>query len=365
MTKADLQRADLLLERARRDQVYGFFEDRAAAVDGSTADIREGIAFLGDHVLAQAADDVDATVPNGDLVRIAETIATVAWCDMSSAFSLWCHRMVQEYLSWAPPASPARVEALPRLVRTEHLGSTALASAMAHYLSGTPLPITARREGRDLILSGRVHWASNLFPPDFTMVVAATDGDDGRPIIVVVPGGEPGLRVDPYPRLLALQATGSSSLALDDVCIGEEWIVTDDFTAFIEQVRPTFLLLQSSFCWGLAARALAQAREVLHGVNEVLRPDLEEMEALAEHQALQIRRGLSVRQTPPAMRDAVQLRLDAAQLATSAVALEAKASGGRGYVTTSATARRLREAAFLPIQAPTEGQLRWELTRSA
>ena len=28
-------------------------------------------------------------------------------------------------------------------------------------------------------------------------------------------------------------------------------------------------------------------------------------------------------------------------------------------------ARRLREAAFLPVQAPTEGQLRWELSLSA
>jgi alkylation response protein AidB-like acyl-CoA dehydrogenase len=64
-------------------------------------------------------------------------------------------------------------------------------------------------------------------------------------------------------------------------------------------------------------------------------------------------------------RELVQLRLDCAHLATATTALEAKVVGGRGYVTTSPTARRLREAAFLPIQAPTEGQLRWELSHSA
>ncbi|HEU5316227.1 MAG TPA: acyl-CoA dehydrogenase, partial [Chloroflexota bacterium] len=65
------------------------------------------------------------------------------------------------------------------------------------------------------------------------------------------------------------------------------------------------------------------------------------------------------------IRDIVRARLECAQLATAAVALEAKVAGGRGYVRTCDNARRLREAAFLPVQAPTEGQLRWELSRSA
>ena len=64
-------------------------------------------------------------------------------------------------------------------------------------------------------------------------------------------------------------------------------------------------------------------------------------------------------------RELVRLRLECARLATATTALEAKVVGGRAYVTTHPTARRLREAAFLPIQAPTEGQLRWELAHSA
>jgi alkylation response protein AidB-like acyl-CoA dehydrogenase len=64
-------------------------------------------------------------------------------------------------------------------------------------------------------------------------------------------------------------------------------------------------------------------------------------------------------------RELVRLRLDYARLATATIGLEAKVVGGRGYVTTSPTARRLREATFLPIQAPTEGQLWWELAHSA
>jgi len=47
------------------------------------------------------------------------------------------------------------------------------------------------------------------------------------------------------------------------------------------------------------------------------------------------------------------------------VATEAKVLGGRGFLATSGTARRLREVAFLPIQSPTEAQLLTELSRGA
>jgi hypothetical protein len=39
--------------------------------------------------------------------------------------------------------------------------------------------------------------------------------------------------------------------------------------------------------------------------------------------------------------------------------------GGRGYAMSSPTARRAREAAFLPVQSPTEGHLRWVLQNLA
>jgi hypothetical protein len=64
-------------------------------------------------------------------------------------------------------------------------------------------------------------------------------------------------------------------------------------------------------------------------------------------------------------RSLLELRLELGRLAVAAVALESKLAGGRGYMLHSGTARRLRESAFLPVQAPTEVQLQWLLTRSA
>jgi alkylation response protein AidB-like acyl-CoA dehydrogenase len=367
-TEVEADAPHLLLEPDLRAEVTGFLEPRAAAIDAvdgverGAAGIREALAFLNGRVLAAAGDDRG---PNGDLSRVAQTIATAAYSDMSVAFSLWCQRMVLEYLAGAPPGSPLRTTVLPRLLRTEALGSTALAAAMAHHVAKAPLPVVWRPQNGALVVEGRVNWASNLFPPHFVMVTAAAPAADGRALIVALAGDTPGLCIEPYPRLLALQATGSSSVAFRGARVPREWIVADDFTPFITRVRPVFLLLQSSFCWGLAYRALVEARAALRGVNEVFGGDLEALEARAARLARALRAGANDRGAAAPIRELVKLRLDCAQLATAAVALEAKVVGGRGYATTSATARRVREAAFLPIQAPTEGQLRWELSRSA
>jgi hypothetical protein len=61
----------------------------------------------------------------------------------------------------------------------------------------------------------------------------------------------------------------------------------------------------------------------------------------------------------------LSLRLEASHLATRATQLELAARGGSAYLHGSATARRVREALFIPVQSPTEAQLRWELGVSA
>jgi alkylation response protein AidB-like acyl-CoA dehydrogenase len=363
----DAEGGGVLLEAALREVVTSYLEPRAAASDAVTTPdagrIREALAFLQERVLG--SERFDPGGPNASLARVGATIATAAWSDMSVAFTFWCHRMVLEYLWRSPADSVLRTGVLPRVARTQILGSTALAAAMAHFVARTPVPIKWREDGGAIVLDGRVNWATNLFPPDFVMVTAAAHLDDGRVLIVALPGDAPGLSIDPYPRLLALQATGSSSIGLHAVRVGRDSVVADDLVPFVTRVRPTFLLLQSSFCFGLAARALTEARAALRGPNEVFHDDLETLESRAAGLARVLGLRLDDRGEGIPVRDLVQLRLDSAQLATAAVALEAKLTGGRGYVTASPTARRLREAAFLPVQAPTEGQLRWELSRFA
>lgn len=345
----------LLLEGPLRDEIAAYLESHAADVDAARVDVRPGLAFVHDRALGGDGED-----PNADLARVAATIATVAWSELATAFSLWCHRMVLEYLSLASPASSLKRELLPALLSLERFGSTGLAAAMAHVITGAPLTIAARRDDGAHLLDGKVRWASNLFAPDFVLVTASAGPAGEPPVIVALPGETPGLRVDPYPRLLALQATASSSLTLAAVRAGSDCVLSRDFVAFVRRVRPTFLILQSAFCWGLARRALDEAAGAV-APGSVLGPDVDELAARAAALASAVRDAAAAR--GGVVRELVALRLEAARLATEAVALELKAAGSRGYFETSGTARRLREAAFLPIQAPTEAQLRAELAR--
>lgn len=326
----------------------------------AAADLRAGLRRV--HAPGGLLFDVPAGRPG--LARIARTIASVAWVDLSLAFSLWSHRMVLEYVHAAEHALPSELAL--RLARAELVGSSALASGMAHHVSGAALPISSKEVGGRVELTGKVRWASNLFEEGFLLITAVAR-DGGSPQIVALPAGAAGFTTDPFPSLLELQATRSASLSLSAVALEPGSVIASDFDAFIRRVRPPFLLLQSSFCWGLAARSLHEAARRLTGpINEVFAPEHRAFVAeLVRIEAALEQLAGSLALDPAPIREWVLIRLQAAELAGAATRLESKLVGGSGFTTQSATARRLREAAFLPIQSPTEGQLLWELSRSS
>ena len=335
----------------------------AEAVASGRSTVPEALELIHRRVLAATPPDQH---PNGSLRRVAAAIAAAAWSDLSTAFSLWCHRMVLEYLGTAPPGAPVREAFLPDLCQVRRLGSTALAPALRHALLGAALPVSARRSRTGVVLRGRLNWASNLFEQRFVMVTAAVDESSGQCFVVAVPGDAPGLEVRPCGQLLALQATATASLHLDDVPLPREWVVSDALEPFLERVRRPFLLLQSCCCWGLAARSLHETRQGLRGVNLVFGDEVAQLERRLSQVANQLWEWSDRdcwRQVPG--KEFVRLRLEALRLATAATALESKVLGGRSYLAGTDTARRCLEALFLPVQSPTEAQLLWELSHSS
>lgn len=355
--------ASTLIDRALQERLAPVLEERAPQIDAGELPAQSTLTLLAaEGLLPRVEWDAPSVPAPFDLERAGELLATVAWSDFASAFSLWCHVMTMLYLAYADRGSLLRVEFLPQLERAERWGSTALATALGHAQTGRPLPVRARWQSEhELVLHGFVPWASNL-TERFLVVTPAQEGHGT--VIVAVPSETAGVVVDPYPPLLALQGTASTSLRFVDVRVPQEWVLAHDVVAFLQRIQPAFLGLQASFCWGLAARALAEARASLRGVNEVFRSELERSENERDWLAQQLRELLS-EALRPADRErrcrALELRLAAMRLACSAVALEAKTKGGQAYRADSPAARRQREAAFLPIQTPTEGQLRWEL----
>jgi alkylation response protein AidB-like acyl-CoA dehydrogenase len=334
------------------DEAFG---SRAADVDAGRTTVREGIADLGRRGL-----------PDADIARSVELVSAVAREDMATAFSAWAHRMTIDYVSQSPATSAARAY-LPGLATAETLGATALAAGTAHVLAGVPLPLSYRADGNALVLDGRIAWASNLIEP-FLVVSAVVAADDPtQTLVVAIPSDAPGLEATPYPDLLALGATGSTSLKLSGVRVPRDHVISDDVTQFVSGVLARFLLLQGAFCSGLANRSLEEAKANLGPMGDAIRPEIDAVAAdvAAADAAAAAYAVDSIAGQEIARDELLRRRLRWSELATAAVRLELSVTGGRGYLSGSATARRLREVAFLPIQAPTEVLLRWLLSHSA
>ncbi|MEH6819837.1 MAG: acyl-CoA dehydrogenase family protein [Dietzia psychralcaliphila] len=300
---------------------------------------------------------------DGGLSGMVETLAQVSACCLSSAFTAWAHRMTMEYLAQAD--TPYSRDLLTTMVTGERPGVTGMASAFRELAGCGSLDVTATVEGEELVLDGTLRWASNLYE-DAVLVTAARTTTGDR-ILVALPVDTPGVTVGPPFSLMALGSTASSFLKIENVRIGAHQVLTSDFEAFLTAVRPTFVMLQTALCVGLATTALEEARSSLIGVNAVFAG---EVDRLVGKLAL-VRSAMTAHARAEATAHAagraevLAMRLQAAEVAFEAAILETKSAGGKGYARSSGTSRRMREAVFFPVQSPSEAQLRWELATCA
>ena len=300
---------------------------------------------------------------DGRLLEMADVIRLISGECMSTGFSLWAHRMAVEYLLTA--ATAFSTAAAQPLLAGVTLGVTGMASAFKEAAGCGSLELTATPVADGCEVTGPIRWASNLYP-DSTMVTAVRT-DAGEKLIVALPLSAPGVVVGDHFDLLAMGSTASSYLNLKGAYVPSEQVLSRDFDGFLQAVRPTFLVLQSAMCLGLTRTAVEQARLGLSGVNSVFGADLDRIaEKLACAEATLANLAAAVGGAKsPTKKQLLSLRLAAAELSSSSADLEIRTAGGKGYASRTSASRRYREAAFIPVQSPSEGQLRWELAGCA
>lgn len=327
----------------------------AVSVDcDSTADRRPILRELAESgVLDLGVADSHGT--HLDQVRI---LAELAGACMTTAFSAWAHRMTVEYL--VRHGGEPNVD-LANAVRTgERPGSTAMAATFRAATGQNELTVTLTKENDGTLrANGFISWASNLY--DNAVVVTGMLFDEQRRI-VAFDLDQDGVEVLPAEGLLALDASKSGAVRLENVVVEPHRVFDVDFNTFVKAVRPTFLTFQSAFCVGLAAASLSAIHELTGVASSLAEPLADRRADLARvsNEVEQVSLWLDHR-TGDSPHHVVKMRLDAAHLATAATQLELAIRGGQAYGAKTPTARRVREALFLPVQSPTEAQLQWEL----
>lgn len=344
-----------------------FVAARAADLDAGRTSTRSDLSYLGAQDLFGRGC---SGRPLGEMVAVLEDVSAES---LSAGFSAWAHRMAIEYLDRAPET--VRERFLPDLLAGRRAGVTAMAAGLKAVAGlGTP-SLTATEVDGGLRVSGPIHWASNLFD-DAVVVFCArvVDGDGGdapaggggseRTVIAVAALPTEGVTVNPGFELLGLNSTASSSVTFDEVFIPADQVISTDLHGFVRAVRPTFLLLQTAFCAGITGESLRHSADRLTGLGAQFAA--EHAELSREYESLHGRLyayATAPDEVPGA--ELIRLRLDGSRLAGAATRLEVTLRGGAGYAVGSPTNRRFREAAFLPVQSPSEGQLRWELAHSS
>ena len=349
------------------DEISSYFRGRAAKVDRSEIGLYEGLKFLfgsAPNITKQLSNIGDAEKSRLLTKEVSDAIASVAYEDMASAFAAWCHRMVLEYVYQSDNSNEKLRNLLIDLKECQIFGSTAMGPGTANFLAGSEIPVKAKEGPGGLTANGKIRWASNL-TGNFVIVTAVQGNVSGHPYIVTIPGDSKSVSINKFSRLLGLDQTFSTSIDISNLGISEEDVITKNFSDFMRSIIVPFLILQSSFCKGLAARSLYESSTLLNGPKQVFYEELEghinTFNHLAAELLIKMNGDLA---TDEEINKLLQVRLNFALLASASVNLEYKLCGGSAYSISSPVSRRLREAAFLPIQAPTEVQLRWILSQS-
>ncbi|GAA4110748.1 acyl-CoA dehydrogenase family protein [Enteractinococcus coprophilus] len=354
-----------LLTREIPTELTEWVAENAQGIDSGRIQVRNVLSRLADFGML----DLGASANHeGQLLHQASAIEQLARRSFSTGFALWGHRMCIEFLSLAGGSYAESL--LPALRSGTTPGASAMAPGYKALAEAGDLSLRVDRDGRGQYrLSGRIAWASNLYSDAIAITPAYgpdapehTSGAEGG-VVVALPLNSPGVTIGPELELLAMRGTASTSVELDGVVISPDQILTTDFVPFLQRTRPTLSILQASFCLGLATTCYAHAVENATGANANFMPEIQEQGRMlteTKQQLAALAQAVGTA-TPTKPVDVLSMRLNAGRLGVELAALELKTAGGKGFVTTSDTNRRYRESTFIPLQSPSEAQLRWEL----
>lgn len=190
----------------RLSPLLPLLQTRAEPIDRSLEDPRRFLTELAAQGML-APDEGDSATPDSSLSSTAHLLSRIAEDCLTSAFAVWAHQMVIDYLSRAPD-NAQNWQLLSELRHGQAVGSTAMAAGMKTLVGAGELTVNGNlRPDGSLTLHGRIHWASNLVPG--AIIVLPVQLDDGRQLVVRIGRDDPGVHIHPVTGLLALDATAS------------------------------------------------------------------------------------------------------------------------------------------------------------
>lgn len=304
-----------------------------------------------------------------DMGAAIQVMAAVSHECLSTGFAVWCQDTCGWYLQNAANAA-VRDAWLPKLASGEVLGGTGMSNTMKAFAGIEELRLTGKRVDGGYLVNGSLPWVSNLGEDHVFGTLFALDGDPARTVMALVDCTSDGFSLRQSAHFTALEGTRTYACIFENVLIPDSMIIDDDGASFLRRARAGMIMLQFGMGVGNIQSCIDMSREVdplLGHVNCYLddRPDelQDELDDIVEP-------ALVLAETPfetseDYIREVLQLRLAASELALRASQSAMLHTGAKGYLSSAPAQRKLRESYFVAIVTPAIKHLRKELAAMA
>ena len=270
---------------------------------------------------------------------------------MTTAFCLWCHLAALTYVR-NTKNEKLKNELLPDLESGEILAGTGLSNPMKFYAGLEKLHLSAKKVERGYLVSGVLPSVSNLGKGHSFGFVAGLN--DTEQIMGIVSCDVEGLQLKEKVDYLAINGSATYACSFKDVFIPNENILSEDAGAFIEVIRPAFLLYQIPLGLGVTQASIESIEKVCqrqNGCNQYLKNRPEDLRQ--EEEKIQAKIQTLFEQEHVPFKEIAAIRLQSAYLTLEAVQASMLHNGSAGYLQNCAPSRRLREAYFYANLTPT------------
>lgn len=265
-----------------------------------------------------------------------------------TAFVLTQRNGACQRIAAAEENEDVRRELLPPLARGELFATVGISHLTTSRQHLDRPAVTVRESGGELILAGEVPWVTGAPHADF--VVTGGTCADGRQMLMALPGDARGVRCAPPAELLALSASCTASLTLEEVRIPARYRLAGPVEGVMRRGTGggTGSATTSALAIGLSERAVA-----LLEAEAERRPELRDIAGPLRSELTALRTDLLDGAEPAAGMSRTcppeRLRERANSLVLRSTQAALAASKGAGFVQGHPVERMVREALFFLV----------------
>ena len=311
------------------------------------------------------AQTVHTNGGDGSVKAAVQVIETVSETCLSTGFITWCQIACVWYLQNSDNEY-LRQQLLPKVATGRKLAGTGLSNPMKHFAGIEKITLVAERKPGGYVINGMLPWVSNLGGGQVFAIAAQIKASQDY-LMAVVSDEFSGVSLRCNAHFIGLEGTNTFSCLFRDVFVPDRYLLATPCEDYVERIKPGFILTQVGMGLGLVKSCgeLIKRTNRSHGhVNCFLDDRVEDIEAdlekarlktyaLAEviqHQQEQLKTSF--------LAEAIQARINAAELSLRASQAAMLHAGARGYLQGSDYERKVREAYFVAIVTPALKQLK-------